>query len=315
MTATLRIPAPALPAPAARRFAPRTLLTIATVIAAVSLAVALVGLVVDPRSIQGAPAWLKPMKFGISITLYLVTMRWMLSSIRGHRRLLWGITGVMVVTLTAEIVLIDMQVLRGTTSHFNKSTPFDTAVYNGMGGLVTMLFVATVIAAVLVLRRRGLDAGIAAGMRWGLLVSLLGMADAAFMIVNVGWNAGGGHTVGAPDGGPGMLLTDWSTLHGDLRIGHFVGLHALQAMPILAWLLATRTGLDERSRARLLRVAAVGYAGLMVLVTWQALRGQPLLQPDAETLAAGAALVAVVVAAAGLVLTRRTAPLLRAAAR
>lgn len=287
MTATLRIPAPALPAPAVCRFAPRTLLTIATVIAAVSLVVALVGLAVDPRSIQGAPAWLKPMKFGISITLYLVTMRWMLSFVHGHRRLQWAITGVMLVTLTAEIVLIDMQVLRGTTSHFNKSTPFDTAVFNGMGGLVTMLFLATVIAAVLVLRRRGLDAGIAAGMRWGLLVSLLGMADAAFMIVNVGWNAGGGHTVGAPDGGPGMLLTDWSTQHGDLRIAHFVGLHALQLIPLLAWVVhrCLPAGSEDRQRLLVL-LATLAYIGLVALLTWQALRGQPLLRPDRTTLAA-----------------------------
>src|SRR3954451_15509468 len=307
MTATTRIhvappPAPAVPQ---RRFEPKTLLTIGTGIAAVSLAIALVGLDVDPRSIQGAPAWLKPMKFGVSITLYLVTLRWMLSYIQGHRRLLLVTTGVMVATLVGEIVLIDLQVVRGTTSHFNKSTDFDSTVFNAMGGLVSMLFVATVIAAVLVLRRRGLDAGIAAGMRWGLLVSLLGMAEAALMIVNVGWDAGGGHTVGAPDGGPGLPITDWSTLHGDLRIGHFVGLHALQVLPILAWLLASRTGLDERTRARLLRVAAVGYVGLIALVTWQALRGQALLQPDAATLAAGTALVLLVGASGGLLLARR----------
>jgi len=309
MTATAPIPAGTRPAqepqPSDRRLEPRTVLTVGAVIAAGSLAVALLGLVLDPRVIQGAPAWLKPMKFGVSITLYLVTLRWMLSFITGHRRLLLAITGVMVVTLVGEIALIDLQVVRGTTSHFNDSTAFDSAVFDAMGGMVSMLFVATVIAAVLVLRRRGLDAGVAAGMRWGLLVSLLGMAEAGLMIANRGWNDGGGHTVGAPDGGPGLPITDWSLLHGDLRIGHFIGLHALQALPILAWLLVTRTGLDERTRARLLRVAAVGYAGLMVVLTWQALRGLPLLQPDAATLEAGAALVVLVLGAGGLVLARR----------
>jgi hypothetical protein len=309
MTATAPVPAWTRPAqepqPSDRRLEPRTVLTVGAVIAAGSLAVALLGLIVDPRVIQGAPAWLKPMKFGISITLYLVTLRWMLSFISGHRRLLLAITGVMVATLVGEIALIDLQVVRGTTSHFNDSTAFDSAVFDAMGGMVSMLFVATAVAAVLVLRRRGLDAGVAVGMRWGLLVSLLGMAEAGLMIANRGWNDGGGHTVGAPDGGPGLPITDWSLLHGDLRVGHFVGLHALQALPILAWLLATRTGLDERTRARLLRVAAVGYAGLMVVLTWQALRGQPLLQPDATTLEAGSALVVLVLGAGGLVLARR----------
>jgi hypothetical protein len=305
MTTSTVLPIPAAPAPArAHRLEPRTVLLVGTGIAAASLLAAVAGLAHDPRWIEGAPAWLKPAKFGISIALYLVTIQWMISFVRGHRRLLLAIAWVLVIGLTAEIVLIDLQVIRGTTSHFNEATVFDTAVYFTMGGFVSTVFLATVAAAVLVLRTRGLDAGIAAGMRWGLLLTMLGMAEAVLMTVNSGWNDGGGHTVGAPDGGPGLPLTDWSSLHGDLRIGHFLGLHALQALPILAWLLARFTGLDERTRVRLLRVAGLGYAGLVLLVTWQALRGQALLAPDVATLAAGAGLVAAVAGAGWLVLRR-----------
>ncbi|MCU1474244.1 hypothetical protein [Amnibacterium sp.] len=306
MTASSVLPAPGAPSAARpRHLEPRALLLAGAGIAGVSLLVALVGLVVDPRVIQGAPAWLKPAKFGISITLYLLTLQWMLSFLRGHRRLLLGMSGVILVGLTAEIVLIDLQVMRGTTSHFNETTPFDTIVFESMGGLISTVFLATAVVAVLVLRMRGLDAGLAAGMRWGLLLTLLGMLEAGLMIANTGWNPAGGHTVGAPDGGPGLPLTDWSTLHGDLRIGHFLGLHALQALPLLAWLLARFSPADERTRVRLLRVAAAGTAGLVALVTWQALRGQALIAPDALTLGAAAALVAVVGTAGRLVLHRR----------
>ncbi|MDQ1513903.1 MAG: hypothetical protein QOC59_1745 [Microbacteriaceae bacterium] len=293
-----------------RRLEPRTLLLVGAAVAAASLAVAVVGLVADPRQIAGSPAWLKPAKFGVSITVYLVTLQWILSFVRGHRRLLLVVTGVTLVALVVEIVLIDLQVVRGTTSHFNKATAFDTAVYNAMGGLISSLFVVAVIAAVLLLRTRGLDAGIAAGMRWGLLLALLGMLEAVLMTVNFGWSDGGGHTVGASDGGPGLPITGWSTEHGDLRIAHFVGLHALQVLPILAWLLTAVTSLGSRTRVRLLAVAGAGYGGAMLLLTWQALRGQALLSPDGPTLVAAAALALLVLAGTRAALgsaTRRAA--------
>ena len=66
---------------------------------------------------------------------------------------------------------------------------------------------------------------------------------------------------------------------------HFVGMHALQALPLLAWLLSLpRLGLDERTRSRLVTTGAAGYLGLVGLLLWQALRGQPLLAPDLVTL-------------------------------
>jgi hypothetical protein len=95
------------------------------------------------------------------------------------------------------------------------------------------------------------------------------------------------------DGGPGLPFVGWSTTGGDLRIGHFAGMHALQLMPLLAAGLTALNPhrLDRTARVRIVRVAAAGYAGLVALVTWQALRAQPLLAPDALTLAALAAVV------------------------
>jgi hypothetical protein len=118
----------------------------------------------------------------------------------------------------------------------------------------------------------------------------------------------GAHSVGVPDGGPGMPVTGWSTTGGDLRIGHFVGLHGLQVLPLLALLLhRSARRWAETTRVRLVLVAAVGYALLTGLLTGQALRGQPLLRPDALTLAAFAALVlgVAVTAAAVLAADRR----------
>ncbi len=97
-----------------------------------------------------------------------------------------------------------------------------------------------------------------------------------------------------------MPVTGWRSDVGDLRVGHFVGLHALQVLPLVGALLQRRR-LRERQRAGLVNVAAAGYLGVTLLVTWQALRAQPLLSPDAWTWAAVGALVLACAVAASVV--------------
>jgi hypothetical protein len=92
----------------------------------------------------------------------------------------------------------------------------------------------------------------------------------------------GAHTVGAPDGGPGLSGTGWSTEHGDLRIPHFMGLHALQVLPLIAFAMRRRR-LNIDTRVRLTLTAAGSYFTFFVLLLIQALRGQPVLRPDALT--------------------------------
>lgn len=138
-------------------------------------------------------------------------------------------------------------------------------------------------------------------VRWGLGVALVGMAAALFMTgptpdqltaaqAGDGMPRIGAHAVGVGDGGPGLPLVGWSTTGGDLRIGHFVGLHAMQGLPLLAFALAGLAGRwpvlrAARTRARLVGAAGLAWGGLTVLLVWQALRGQPLLAPDTDSLA------------------------------
>jgi hypothetical protein len=168
------------------------------------------------------------------------------------------------------------------------------------GATVAVLWLATAVIAVLVIRARGVDAAATSAVRAGLVLGLVGAGLGITLVVN------GGHSVGVPDGGPGLALVGWSTTGGDLRVGHFVGMHALQLLPLLAAVLAAlvRDRLDVRARRDLIRIAAVGYAGLLALLTWQAYRGQPLLEPDAATATAllvivAAVAIGVVVVAAG----------------
>jgi hypothetical protein len=287
---------------------------------AVLAVVSAVGVLVDPRVLTGAPIWLKPFKFSVSFVLYGITLAWMLSLLPGRSRTAEWAGTVIVATSLIEMVVIVGQVLRGTTSHFNGTTGLNAALFTVMGASIAVLFVAHFVIGIVVLRRRIADRVAAYAVGLGIGLSLLGMLAAVPMVLPAQEpgieGISGAHSVGVLDGGPGLPLLGWSTTGGDLRIGHFVGLHALQVLPILAILLSRflGTSLDERTRVRLLVVAGAAYGVLTVLLTWQALRGQPLLRPDALTLAATVALVLSTVIAAGVVVARRRTPELALAA-
>jgi hypothetical protein len=276
--------------------------------------ISLIGILIDPRVLTGVPIWLKVFKFSVSFVVYGATLAWMLSLLpKRNRTAEWAATVVVAMALS-EMIVITTQVIRGRASHFNETTALDAAMWQVMGTSILVLWLAQLVIAVVLARAPLADRAAAYGVRLGLLVSLLGMLVAVPMTLPSAApgiaGVTGAHSVGVPDGGPGMPITGWSLTGGDLRIGHFVGLHALQALPLLALLLAVvarrsrRFGarLDERTRVRLLVVAAGAYTVLMTMLTWQALRGQPLLRPDALTLGAVGLLAVTTTVAVGAVL-------------
>lgn len=167
----------ALPVPKLRALDPRVLLsrawgsnrplTFVGVLMLVTLMGTLVGLLVDPRAITGAPAWLKPAKFAVSISIYNFTFLWLLTYVRGRRRIVKLVAGVTAVALAVEEVIICGQVIRGTTSHFNVGTPLDGALFSTMGLLVVLVFAANLVVAILLLLQRLPDQPSLGRCAWG----------------------------------------------------------------------------------------------------------------------------------------------------
>lgn len=285
----------------------------------------IVGLAADPRLVTGAPVWAKTTKFSISIFVYAVTLLWMLPHIRVRPRLVRLVATAIGAILLFEVALIVLQAVRGRPIHFNYTTPLDAALFNAMAISITIFWFVNMGLALLMLRQPLANRALTWGVRLALLIAIAGMGQGYLMTQPTAqqmarMEAGetvrtiGGHTVGAPDGEePGLPLLGWSTTHGDLRIGHFVGLHGLQTVALLGWWLGRRRErwLTESHRVGLVLTGAGAYAGLMTLVTWQALRAQPLLRPDTLTLNAVALLVGTTLALAGLIVSharRRAAP-------
>jgi hypothetical protein len=234
------------------------------------LLLAVVFLPLDGRTVTGLPVWVKPIKFCLSVIVYVWTLGWLLADLpapaqRAVRRISWAVA----LSMVLEIGCIYLQAARGTSSHFNATTAFDGILFSVMGVMIMVNTLATVAAVWLVWRYRPYGAdGYVWGVRLGLLLFLMGSVLGGMMIhLNQ-------HTVGAPDGGPGLPGLGWSTRAGDLRLAHFLGLHALQVVPLLGWWLARRL---PRRAVLLTWLGAACYAGLVAFLFVQALHGQPFI--------------------------------------
>ena len=232
------------------------------------------GIVFDDRLVLGLNPWVKPLKFALSITIYVWTVAFLLGDVRrGAPRaaaaIRWGVAA----SMFAEIACIALQSFRGVPSHFNVRLAFDGAVFSVMG---SMIFLNTLLAALLLVLYFVVPTGLprprAWGARLGLALFLLGSAVGGLMVSHRA------HAVGVKDGGPGLPFVNWSIEGGDLRVAHALGLHALQVLPILAWGVTRVPRLGEARQTAVVFAVAGVHLAVNVLTLGQALRAEPLLR-------------------------------------
>ena len=227
----------------------------------------------DSRLVMGMNPWIKPMKFAISFALYVYTIARLLEYLRlpnwGKRLIGWGVS----VCVLAQMVCITIQAARGTTSHFNFTTRTDATIsiiMDLMDPINGLFVVALLIFACLA--RYEVTRPSLWSIRLGLAIFLGASLIGVVMVVN------GAHSIGVADGGPGLPLMDWSTTGGDLRIAHFVGLHALQVLPVGAWLIAKKESWNVSWQTASVLVLAAAYALVVLILYLQAVQGGSVLK-------------------------------------
>ena len=113
-------------------------LTVVGVLMVIVAGASVVGLLVDPRVITGAPAWLKPFKFAVSTGIYSLTLAWIFGWLSDWPRVRRTVGWVTAIVFVLEVAIIDVQAWRGTTSHFNVSTRLDMALFSVMGTAIVL---------------------------------------------------------------------------------------------------------------------------------------------------------------------------------
>ena len=227
---------------------------------------------VDPRLVGGVNTWVKPTKFLVSVAVFALTSAWFFGYVRPERREARPMRAIVLIILIAgsfELLYIGFQAAQGEASHFNSATPFHAIMYSLMG-LGAVSLVATTLPLAWEIARRpapGLNRDFRAAVVIGLLLTFaLGGGLGGYM------SAQAGHAVG-PEG-HGLPFFGWNRLGGDLRVAHFFGMHASQALPLVAWVAAAAA---PALRWTIVLAATAAWIGATIAVVLQAVAGRPLV--------------------------------------
>lgn len=233
------------------------------------------GLAVDDRTLNGVSVWLKPVKFHLSVGLYFATLALVAAALPERVRRGWLVSAaaaIAIVAGTAELLYIDVQGARGLASHFNETTAFYIFAFRTMGVVAILLTAMTLPLAWAVARhgRERLSPSMRDAVVLGLVLTFALGAGAGMAI-----GANGGPGVGGTPGATGIPLFGWLRDGGDLRVAHFLGMHAMQALPAIG--LALGATVAERAARAGVWTAAGLYTALTLWTLAEALAGRPFL--------------------------------------
>lgn len=263
----------------------------------VVVAIAIIPLwILDSRQLLGVSVWEKPIKFYISVAIFSFTYSWLSSFLTRRGRWVKLTGSVIAVSLAVEIVIIFAMASISETSHFNVSSPTAIAIWSIMATFISIVLFSTIFISIMIMFQKDQEFNLKLALALGSINTAVGMGLAYLMTWPTATQLAdfqgiaGAHAVGVSDGGPGLPFLGWSTVAGDLRAGHFFGLHSIQVAAIL---LAISLLLPIAFRIPLIVVGNLAWLGFVGVVTWQSLRAEPFASPSALTLTGLAGLLAV----------------------
>ena len=215
--------------------------------------------------LSGVNSLNKPIKFALSIGVYSWTMSWFIHYLKADFSIN-SFAWVTVILFGFEIIYISLQAFKGELSHFNLSTPSTSFMFGLMGIAATIVTLYTADIAVLFFTSEssGLPDYYLWSIRLGLIIFVIFSLEGFVMGSNLS------HTIGGEDGNHGWAFLNWSRQYGDPRVAHFIGMHALQIIPLVSFYFL--------KDVKLTFILTGVYFLLSVYVLAQALNGKPFLR-------------------------------------
>jgi hypothetical protein len=209
-------------------------------------------------------AWYKPFKFALSLGVYSWTMAWYCYYLPNFNLTLFNWT--VVFLWSFEIIYIAIQAGKGQLSHYNLSSSFYSLLYGLMALAATVVTIYTAYIGLLFFQDNfsSLPNYYLWAIRLGIIIFVI------FSFEGFAMGSRLNHSVGALNDNSNWFIVGWSKTVGDLRVSHFIGMHALQVLPILSFYLLKNT------KATI--VFAILYGFLAVFTLMQALQGKPLFK-------------------------------------
>jgi len=213
--------------------------------------------------VAGSNAWIKPVKFGLSIGIFAWTMGWYTAELHAPNAIrIYNL--VTIVCLGFELIYIAFQAAKGELSHFNISTVFYArmTILMGVAAVIATFWTAYIGLLFFSGNVKPMPEYYLWSIRLGILLFVVFALEGGIMGARMT------HTVGGTETNGGIPLLNWSTRLGDLRIAHFIGMHALQVIPLVTWyILKNRNGTV---------IFATLYLVLAIFTLYRALGGKPL---------------------------------------
>ncbi|MCJ8011843.1 hypothetical protein MUG84_08825 [Paenibacillus sp. KQZ6P-2] len=161
-----------------------------------------------------------------------------------------------------------VQNFRGVNPRFVRGgSPFDVAVGSIFAFVALLLILFYLVPAIAYFRSKvyRIHPELVTGIRYAMLAVILSFAAGIWISTNQGRVVG---------------------LHGNIIWLHGLGFHALQAVPLVAWL-AVHSSLSRASRIRMIHLTGISYILGLLAIGWQTVLGHAILEWSLLPVAAG----------------------------